>query len=406
MNMIRNRTVHLISSNGISATRDSSLKGLEKWGWNVSWEEAARNIGDAAYEKSEVFPARVVEIQRSGALAVSNAHGEASIREGRILLTGAFAEGIALPEDLPAVGDWLLVRELDQGMPGGADATWLPIVILPRKSFLARKAPGSRHGDARFIQALAANVDIAVAMTACGADFSPGRVERLLALCHASGVNPLVLLTKTDLIQDPGTLLDELASVSGTTPVLGVSAATGEGVAKLQSLFKTGSTIALLGSSGVGKSTLLNTLAGFSLTETSPVREGDSKGVHTTTHRELYLLNSGLIVLDSPGLREVQLWADEADLDAVFPEIAALAFSCRFRDCKHREEPGCAVRAALKDGSLDPGRYARWRKMLQETAFLDRREDKTAAAAERAKWKTINKAGRALRRDRESRGMP
>lgn len=389
----------------ISPSSDFSTRALVKWGWNASWEEAAKNLGGAAYEKSEIFPARVVEIQRSGALAVGSADGELSLREGRILLAGAFAEGIALPEDLPAVGDWIIVRELDRGGLGGSEATWLPLAILPRKSFLARRAPGSRHGDARFIQALAANVDIALAMTACDGDFSPGRVERLLALCHASGVKPLVLLTKIDLAQNSGLLLGELAAVTGTTPVLGVSASSGEGLEELQHWLNAGSTIALLGSSGVGKSTLLNALADATLAETSPVREGDSKGVHTTTHRELYLLKSGLIMLDNPGLREVQLWADEADVDAVFPEIAALALSCRFKDCTHSQEPGCAVLAALNSGGLDPGRYARWRKMIQETAFLDRREDRAAAAAERAKWKQINKAGKALRRDRESRGM-
>jgi len=272
--MTRKETVHLHSLKKILSTRDLSSDGIQQWGWNASWEDVARDIGGAAYEKAEVFPARVVELQRSGALAVGDAEGNASIREGRILLTGAFAEGIALPKDLPAVGDWLLVRELDRGAADGTKANWLPIAILPRKSFLARKASGSRHGDARFIQALAANVDTALAMTACGDDFSPGRVERLLALCHASGVNPLVLLTKIDLAQDPEPLLEELLSVSGTTPVLGLSAASREGMQELQFRLKSGSTIALLGSSGVGKSTLLNTLAGFSLAETAPVRCG------------------------------------------------------------------------------------------------------------------------------------
>jgi ribosome biogenesis GTPase len=384
---------------------DSPPNDLHVWGWGESWEEAAQRIGGAAYARAEVFPARVAEIQKSGALAVGGGQGGGSAREGRILLVGAFAEGIALPEDLPAVGDWLLVRELEAGTGPGDEATWLPQAILPRRSLLARKAAGSRHGDARFVQTLAANVDTALLMTACGADFSPGRVERLLALCHASGVDPLVVLTKTDLAQDTEVLLSELASVSGGAPVLGLSSTSGEGMAELEPWLKPGSTIALLGSSGVGKSTLLNALAGSRLAETSPVREGDGKGIHTTTHRELYLLNSGLIVLDSPGLREVQLWADEADINAVFPEIASLVSFCRFRDCSHSQEPGCAVLAALAEGRLDPGRYNRWRKMLQETAFLDRREDRAAVAAERTKWKSITKAGRALRQDRVSRGM-
>ncbi len=380
-------------------------RGLEKWGWNESWEERARNAGGTAYANAEIFPARVVEIQKSGVLAIGGADEGGVPREGRILLTGGFAEGIALPEDLPAVGDWLLARELERCGPNAGEAIWLPLAILGRKSFLARKAAGSRHGNARFIQALAANVDTALLMTSCGADFSPGRVERLLALCHASGANPLIVLTKTDLAQDSKALLSELAAISGETSVLGLSAVNGEGMAELRSRLKAGSTIALLGSSGVGKSTLLNALAGLSLAATSPVRGIDGKGIHTTTHRELYLLNSGLIVLDSPGLREVQLWADEADVEAVFPEITALAESCKFRDCSHDTEPGCAVLAALEAGSLDAGRYARWKKMIQETAFLDRRSDKAAAATERLKWKQINKAARLMRPDRESRGM-
>ncbi|MEL7555783.1 MAG: ribosome small subunit-dependent GTPase A [bacterium] len=390
-------------SSDLSASPSS---GLGMWGWNESWEKQALKIGGSAYLDAEIFPARVVEIQKSGATAVSGGTSGASAKEGRILLAGAFAEGIALPEDLPAVGDWLLVRELRADPINTGDAPWLVQAILPRKSFLARRAAGSRHGDARFVQALAANVDTALLMTACGADFSPGRVERLLALCHASGVNPLVVLSKIDLARDPEVPLSDLAMVSGGTPVLGLSAATGAGMAELELWLKPGGTLALLGSSGVGKSTLLNALAGHRLAETSPVREGDGKGVHTTSHRELYRLRSGLIVLDSPGLREVQLWVDDADIDAVFPEIAALASSCKFRDCTHRKEPGCAVLAALEAGSLDQGRYSRWRKMIQETAFLDRREDRAAAAVERAKWKAINKAGKALRRDRASRGMP
>ncbi|HEY9054773.1 MAG TPA: ribosome small subunit-dependent GTPase A [Rectinemataceae bacterium] len=401
-----------------------TASGLETWGWDEEWEALARNRGGAAYLGGEIFPARVTEIQRSGPIAVSSglwprgrrtesgtpgscatAKGSETICEGRLLQMGIFAEGASLPGDLPAVGDWVLAQAPNPGSGSGGEDAWIPIAILPRRSFLARKAPGSRHGGARSIQAIAANVDLVAVMTACGPDFSPARVERMLALVHASGAQALVLLTKTDLVEDPGALISELATVSGQVPVLGLSAASGRGFEALEPWLSPGKTLALMGSSGVGKSTLLNALAGFDLAKTNAIRAQDGKGLHTTTHRELYLLDSGIIILDNPGIREVQLWVDESDLDAIFPEIASLAVFCRFRDCGHTEEPGCAVLAALDSGKLERSRYERWLGLLREAALLDRRAEKSQAATERAKWKSISKASKAFRRDRESRGM-
>ena len=243
-------------------------------------------------------------------------------------------------------------------------------------------------------QVVAANVDVAVLVASMNADLNARRLERYLATAWQSGATPVVVLTKADIAADPEADIAEAESVAFGAPVLAVSAVTGEGLDALASHLKAGETAVLVGSSGVGKSTLVNALAGEALMVTAAIREDDAHGRHTTTHRELIRLPSGALILDTPGMRELGLIDADDGLSATFEDIEALAADCRFSDCGHGSEPGCAVRAALRDGTLDEGRWRSFQKLQRELAFQERKEDRAARAAHRRHWISIHKAAR------------
>ena len=255
---------------------------------------------------------------------------------------------------------------------------------------------------------VAANADVALLVASLNADLNPRRLERYLAAAWESGATPVVVLTKADACEDVGDALDEIRSIAIGAEVLAVSALTGQGMDTLTRLLKPGETAVLLGSSGVGKSTLVNALAGQDLMATQAIREDDARGRHTTTHRELILTTSGVLLLDTPGMRELGLWDAEAGLSATFGdlerEIATLAEGCRYRDCHHQAEPGCAVREALAGGALDEARWRSWIKLQRELAHLERREDPVAKAVHQKRWITIAKANRADQRRRRDFG--
>lgn len=293
-------------------------------------------------------------------------------REYDAFLSGTLEFLAESAADLPATGDYVLARPIDA-------ATVLVEQLLPRRTKLSRRAAGTRHEE----QVLAANVDLALILCRLDGDFNPRRIERYLAVAHEGGVEPVIVLNKADCCDDREERLAATRAVAGDCLVLLISALTGEGCQALSGLLAPGVTAVLLGSSGAGKSTLLNRLTGTDTHSTAAVREHDSRGRHTTTHRELIVLDAGAALIDTPGLREVQLWAGEASVAAVFDDIAALAARCRFADCSHVSEPGCAVR----DG-VDPARLASFHKLNREAArHTDPRPEKT-------RWRAIHKAQR------------
>ncbi len=301
--------------------------------------------------------------------------------------TGRLLHGADARTDLPAVGDWVAARP----RPGEAHADIH--AVLPRRTKFSRRAAGPQAVE----QIVAANIDTVFLVTALDEHFSLRRLERYLTVAWESGAQPVVVLNKADLRDDPAAAHAAAAAVAPGTPVVTLSATCDDDpAAPLAPWLRPGRTVALLGSSGVGKSTLINRLLGEERQATGATSGSHGKGRHTTTHRELFLAPSGVLVIDTPGMRELQLWdVDAPALDETFADIAALASGCRFGDCTHDQEPGCAIQAALADGTLDEGRWQGWRKLQREQAYAARKIDSRLARANRAAWKKITKGHRA-----------
>ncbi|MEK7389679.1 MAG: ribosome small subunit-dependent GTPase A [Elusimicrobiota bacterium] len=319
---------------------------LETWGWDQGWMEAF-----SAAAPQGTFPARLIEEQR-GLFHLVSQHGERPAR-----VPGAMRHQARGRADLPAVGDWVAA----EAAPG--DHAVLIQAILPRRTKLSRKAAGTAMEE----QVIAANVDTVLVMTALNADFNSARLERFLTVCRDSGAQAVLVLNKLDACPRPAPFLDEARRIAGDANVVALSAKTGLGLEALSAWIKPGRTVGLVGSSGVGKSTLVNRLSGNEQLRTARTRASDEAGRHTTTHRQLFPLPGGGILLDTPGMREMRFWEADQGLAETFDDLTALAPSCRFKDCGHDSEPGCAVKAAVDSGVMDPRRLESWKKLRRES---------------------------------------
>jgi ribosome biogenesis GTPase / thiamine phosphate phosphatase len=328
---------------------------------------------------------RIVRVNRGNYIA-SNGASDFSCE-----VTGRFSFQSEGKGSFPTAGDWVAASEIPNEPKAMIHA------VLPRKSAFSRKVAGQTADK----QVIAANIDTVFIVTGLDQNFSVRRIERYLSLAWESRAVPVVLLNKSDLCEDAESKKGEVESIAFGVDVFMLSARQQSGLDIFKNYIKTGKTVAFIGSSGVGKSTIINALLGTHRLEVNDVSELGSRGRHTTTFRELIVFPAGGMVIDTPGMREIQVWGDETGLEHTFGDIEKLSMLCRFKDCSHENEPGCAVQAAIKNGSLDSKRFASYLKLKREFAYLADRQTMKASAIEKARWKDISKYAKKIKKERE-----
>src|SRR6266545_484185 len=353
---------------------------LEDLGWTPQFAEVF-----APYAAPGLEPARV-SLEHTHIYRVLTANAEYLAR-----VAGRLRHGASGRADFPAVGDWVVLE------PPLSSGEARVRAVLPRATRFSRRAAGNPTEE----QVVAANVDVVFLVSGLDADYNPRRIERYLVTARDSGASPVIVLNKADLVDDPGAYVAEAQGLAAGVPVHAVSAKDPGSLAPIRAHLLRGRTAALLGMSGVGKSSIANALMGEEVLRTREVRESDSRGRHTTTGRQLVLLPSGGILIDTPGMRELQLWETGESVAGAFADIDALAEGCRFRDCRHGSEPGCAVTDAVAAGTLPGARLESFRKLQQEQAFQATQQDERA----RIELKRMGKIGaKALRSRLKDKG--
>lgn len=344
---------------------------LEQFGWSDRYAHSFASYCQQGFTAGRV----AVEYRNSYLLYTEQGEQVAEI-------TGKLRHQATGIQDFPAVGDWVVIQTRATEQKATIHA------ILPRLSKFSRKVAGSTTEE----QIIATNVNTVFLVSGLDGDFNLRRIERYLILAWESGATPVIVLNKADLCPNLEQRLAEVETVALGVPIVALSAAQQQGIELLQPYLQPGQTIALLGSSGVGKSTMTNFLKGEQVQAVQSVRQGDDRGRHTTTHRQLIPLPSGALIIDTPGMRELQVWSGIEALPETFTDIEALAQQCYFRNCQHEQEPDCAIQQALATGQLDMGRFLNYQKLQRELHYLTRKQDQRANLAEKERWKKIHKS--------------
>jgi len=350
---------------------------LGKLGWNAFFGESFRKYA------IDFEPGRISSVNKKGCKVYLRGGVVRARIPGSLRQDGRY----------PAVGDWVAISRDDSGTCTIHD-------ILPRKNKISRKDAGRTTGE----QVIATNIDTAFIMTSLNRDLNMRRLERYLSVVRQSGVEPVIVLNKSDVCAHVQAKVNEVKAIAPDVPVYAISAAEETGMESLSSYLQDGKTVVLLGSSGVGKSTLINALEGSDRQKVGEIRENDCRGRHITTVREMILLKSGGVIIDNPGMRELQLWDAGIGLQSTFQDIEEIAAQCKFSDCRHETEPGCMIRRAIEEGRLSEVRLESFRKLQRELLAVERKKNPELRAAERKKWRKLGHLADVIRYNKE-RGL-
>lgn len=357
--------------NNSSSLTDITPESFLTLGWDDNWERSFSPF------KGPYIPGRVITAHKT----------RYDVMTPEETLSLPISGAMKAKKLIPVVGDFVAVLQ-DQ-----ETASQMIVAILERRNCLSRGGAGESAGE----QVLAANIDTAFIITEPGHDFSIARLERYLLIVRSSGANPVIILNKSDTCDDMSEVLSRINTELGEIPVISISALHNTGIYELEPFLTPGKTVIFLGSSGVGKSTLINTLTGSSVQKTGDIREDDGKGRHTTTVRHLVSLPSGSCLIDTPGMREIRIWTAEESVHDAFDDIASLSRRCKFTDCTHEQEPGCAVRKAIEDGQISAGRLERYKKLLKEAAFERGKAEIGLKRFEKIRYKGISQLANEFR---------